>query len=371
MPTWYPSHLHQTNGNFVQRHVEAIATKTTSTVLFIARDPDQKKSFVIKDVELENYRELKIFYRGKGLLFRLASIIALMHFLAFCIGLSRIGKCNGFHIHVLDWKHFPILLLWRCRYIITEHWTGYHNDDFLEFGWFRKTIIKRLAKKAKVICPVSDHLGRAMRNCGLQGNYQSIGNVVNTNLFKPSEEKRHGSSYKFLHVSSLIDKHKNINGILRAVKNLESQGLDFHFSLLGDGPFKHWQEEAKKLRIADSILKIEGEQSVEEIAKRMQQTDCFVLFSNYENQPCVLLEAISSGLPYISTDVGGISEFSEESYSILISKGEEETLAAEMKNCIKGKFTERDRIRMHSSAEFNNSIAAIARKFEDVYAQSF
>jgi len=40
----------------------------------------------------------------------------------------------------------------------------------------------------------------------------------------------------------------------------------------------------------------------------MQECHAFVLFSNYENQPVVLLEAQMSGRPCIATAVGGIPD---------------------------------------------------------------
>jgi glycosyltransferase involved in cell wall biosynthesis len=48
--------------------------------------------------------------------------------------------------------------------------------------------------------------------------------------------------------------------------------------------------------------------SEEQVALKMSMCDFFVLFSNYENLPCVLLEAMSCGKPVITTPVGGITE---------------------------------------------------------------
>ena len=37
----------------------------------------------------------------------------------------------------------------------------------------------------------------------------------------------------------------------------------------------------------------------------MQNANAFVLFSNIENLPLVLIEAMSTGMPIITTNVGG------------------------------------------------------------------
>ena len=53
------------------------------------------------------------------------------------------------------------------------------------------------------------------------------------------------------------------------------------------------------------------------------QTCALPIFSNYENQPCVILEAFSCGKPVIATSVGGIPEIVTQDRGILVSKQDE------------------------------------------------
>ena len=49
---------------------------------------------------------------------------------------------------------------------------------------------------------------------------------------------------------------------------------------------------------------LEGQKLADELASG----DFLVMSSNYENMPVVILEALASGLPVVSTNVGGIKE---------------------------------------------------------------
>ena len=73
----------------------------------------------------------------------------------------------------------------------------------------------------------------------------------------------------------------------------------------------------------------------QDIAKEMQLADVFILFSNIENLPLVLIESISCGTPFISSNVGGISELHNNELGVLIDAGNVEKLTIEMNNIIK------------------------------------
>jgi len=38
LSSWYPSHVSPSNGDFIQRHAEAIATKHNVTVIYVTTD---------------------------------------------------------------------------------------------------------------------------------------------------------------------------------------------------------------------------------------------------------------------------------------------------------------------------------------------
>ena len=58
----------------------------------------------------------------------------------------------------------------------------------------------------------------------------------------------------------------------------------------------------------------------------MQLADTLVLFSRYENLPCVIAEALCSGLPVVSNRIAGIPEMLDETNGIMLDADNEEQL---------------------------------------------
>ena len=67
----------------------------------------------------------------------------------------------------------------------------------------------------------------------------------------------------------------------------------------------------------------------------MQQASALVLFSRYENLPCVLIEAACCGLPVIAPRIGGIPEIVPGSAGLLMEPGSEEELVQAMHSMMK------------------------------------
>jgi glycosyltransferase involved in cell wall biosynthesis len=170
---------------------------------------------------------------------------------------------------------------------------------------------------------------------------------------------------RFLHVSTLKDEHKNISGILRSVKRLNEKRQDFEMLIVGDGDVTPHIKYAKELNVLN-VLKIEGGKSINEIARIMHDSDVFVLFSNYENLPCVISEAHCCGLPVISTDVGGIKEMIDDSNGLLIKPKDEDSLYRSMLYMLDN-YINYNYLKIREDAISKYSYEKIGRRFFEIY----
>jgi len=279
--SWFPSRVHPTNGNFIGRHARLVAR--AHQVVVVALEIDEDLPFGTLDLtrRTENGYEVIQVYVGykPGVL---GPIKVLLRLRAYAKALSSARQEFG----VPDLIHGQVLLdggmlaalysrLWDRPFVLTEHSSAYHKAGAL--GGFRGWLGHYASRRAKMIMPVSDHLGRSMKE--LNG-----------------------------HVSNFDEAPKNISGLLRAFNSLEQEGLESPITLhlAGDGDLRALQE------MIDAMdhpgVSCSGPHSEGEIAELMQGCHAFVLFSNYENQPVVLLEAQMSGRPCIATPVGGIPD---------------------------------------------------------------
>ena len=131
-----------------------------------------------------------------------------------------------------------------------------------------------------------------------------IPNAVDTARFRPDPDARSraraalglGTEFAWLAVGRLMWK-KNYPLMLEAVAR-QSNGV---LLIAGEGP------DAARLRsLAGPNVRFLGPR--EDIPVLMNACDGFVLSSDVEGLPMVLLEAAASGLPAVATDVGGVSE---------------------------------------------------------------
>jgi glycosyltransferase involved in cell wall biosynthesis len=140
-----------------------------------------------------------------------------------------------------------------------------------------------------------------------------IPNGVELDKFEPNCEARErtrlelgvGQQFAWLVVARL-EPVKDHAGILRAFRELVSVRPDTTLLVAGDGPLMNdTQKLAQELSIVDQVRFLGRRQDVPQL---MNAADAFVLGSEYEGLPLVLLEAAAVGLPIAATDVGGNPE---------------------------------------------------------------
>ena len=112
---------------------------------------------------------------------------------------------------------------------------------------------------------------------------------------------------------------------MRVVERLWQQRQDFELHVIHDYEAPEFKAFVKDHNLSDCVI-FHGKKTSEEVAQAYQEADFFVLFSNFENLPCVIVEAFASGVPVLSSAVGGIAEILSPERGILIPSGDEEAL---------------------------------------------
>jgi glycosyltransferase involved in cell wall biosynthesis len=98
--------------------------------------------------------------------------------------------------------------------------------------------------------------------------------------------------------------------------------------IVGDGELlAELRARASRLGLAEAVH-FHGERPKEEIAELMRRADLFVLPSLFENLPCVLIEAMASGLPSVATVVGGVPDLLDDGGGVLCPPRDPRALAA-------------------------------------------
>jgi colanic acid/amylovoran biosynthesis glycosyltransferase len=119
---------------------------------------------------------------------------------------------------------------------------------------------------------------------------------------------------------------KGIPHALAAVRAAVDRGFDVRYSIVGEGPYRsEIEEEIRRLGLSERV-KLLGMLSESQIISLNQRADAFMLPSIGlgEAFPSVIIEAMASGLPVISSIIGATPEMiTDQSEGFLVEPGDE------------------------------------------------
>lgn len=139
---------------------------------------------------------------------------------------------------------------------------------------------------------------------------QSVTQVSNSIRCRAFLEKEKPAGKIRLLYAGRLSEGKNLLPVIRAVR--ESERIS-RFTIVGDGEERGRLEAEAK---GDDRIVFTGAVSPNQVGNYLQTSDVMIMNSKYEGIPMTILEALSYGLPVISTNVGGIGEvlhFGEDS----------------------------------------------------------
>lgn len=210
----------------------------------------------------------------------------------------------------------------------TFHMTAKISLPYEIFG----KVLQRYAKRLDARIAVSES-ARRFANRYFPGKYHVIPNGVDTSRFKPKSPGagQESNQYtRFLYVGR-FDIRKQIPLLIDAFKRTYDRRNGCTLVLVGRGITRPYSQiKAGKLR--GKAIKFAGSVSAQDLPEYYQNSDIFCCISSgSESFGIVLLEAMSSGLPLICSDLDGYKEIVEDGVQgIIVPHGKVEEVTKAM-----------------------------------------
>lgn len=256
------------------------------------------------------------------------------------IPIRYIGKKKGFSIGAIlrlnrelsrfdpDVVHSHLSAGVYCAaWIMSHHVTllhTVHNIPDKELLKIKQLVMKMLyRRKAAVPVAISHEIRSLVKAHYGIDTVELIYNPVDIGQFSRAAKKQHSN---FVAVNAgRLSPQKNHQLLIKAfIRHHKKYGED-ELYILGDGPCRPELEKLIRENGAENYINLEG--NVDNVAGYFAGADVFVLSSEYEGLPLVVLEAMAASLPVISTDVGGVRDIvSDFENGILTESGSEEEL---------------------------------------------
>lgn len=289
--------------------------------------------------------------------------------LATLLGGERIDIVHTHNPHAMIYGA-PAAGLARAKSVHTKHGM---NPDQTRRLWLRRTA----ATLVDAYVAVTPHLAKvaAERAECDPARIHVVPNGIDIARFKPDPEGRARvrdelgipQSAWLVGTVGRLAPEKDQTLLIRAMAPL----LDERRQLLvvGDGPERPALEKARSETWRSEFVHLAGSRS--DVAPYIAAMDAFVLSSRTEGLPLVLLEAMATGVPVVSTAVGGIADLIEsEVNGLLVPAGDERELMRQLV-LLANQPTAGLRLGQagRETVQRRYSLAQMAERYEGIYEQ--
>jgi len=378
LASWYPNRNQPVLGNFIAQHAKAAGIQHKVSVVAAFGVDSYPEVTVAEDGNVSEF--VSHYNKVKNSVpiinsIRKAKAYKMALRLSIAEAIHKNGKPDILHVHVAWPAAIAALSIaeeLQVPIVLTEHWSGYLQEDGNYRGRVLKHYTQKLFAAAKVVTVVSDHMKMAMKNHGLNANFRRLINAVNTDIFHSTVTQIEREKIpQFLHVSMLVDREKNISGLLTGF----SEALrhhPMHLTIAGDGPERKKHEEtADFLAIANHVSFV-GLKNPNEVAALMNNSDALVMFSNFEGMPVTIIEAKCCGLPVIATHTGAIPEMLNGNTDILLAPRDTTALTAALIKLAESNRViraQKNRVAISIQAIQQYSMSAVAEQLNSIYKE--
>lgn len=238
------------------------------------------------------------------------------------------NKIEHIHVHFANRAAHTALFLkaiTKIPFSITAH-----GQDFMtDLG--SDDLLREICDAAEFVA-VETEFSRGLMAQRCPGSAGKIHRVYNgmylANFPPPVATQRSTGPIEILSVGRLVA-FKGFDYLIEACEQLRQRNIQFRCEIIGDGPLREGlQQQIDNLRLG-SLVTLRGALAQDRVLEKLQNCDVFALASTIDDGgasdvfPTVILEAMASGRPVVSTTVAGIPEaVVDKETGLLVAAGE-------------------------------------------------
>lgn len=285
------------------------------------------------------------------------------------------GRPDVLHAQAAKWAGVAAMEISKrtgISYFVTEHFAK--ESYQMDFGtnWdkdvWAKTLIRKCYECASCIIPVAKELVENTA-CffGADYRYKEVSNITDVGFYAYKERGTlEDRRFRFccLAISNKKEFYRKGYDILaKAVSNMQNCELHIAGRDTGSKRFLRLFEENYDDKIDSERIILHGDLSREEVRDLLWQCDALVLASRGEVQPLVVMEALSTGIPVVGTEV--IPQSERIDGGVVISKtGDAESLREDMKKVM----TIKPSMAFHDKVATLSSANRVAEQLMDIFS---
>ncbi len=236
--------------------------------------------------------------------------------------------------------HFAVptgpLGVWISRTFKIKNILSIHGGDIYDptkdksphRKWYLRKVVEWVLKNADVVVAQSSNTKEnALKYYGCDKDIEIIPLPYSVFPFRSVSRAELGLSEDCFYTISVgrLVARKGFDFLIRSLAHIKDTRV--HSLIVGDGPEKEGLLSlATQLNVKDRVHFL-GALSEERKFQYLERADVYVLSSVHEGFAIVLQEAMQVGLPLISTNVGGQTDFVQDADGSLVEYGQEEKLA--------------------------------------------
>jgi glycosyltransferase involved in cell wall biosynthesis len=155
--------------------------------------------------------------------------------------------------------------------------------------------------------------------------------------------------------------------LLEALLALRDRRTDWLLEIVGDGPSREDYQSLVAEAGMESSIRFRGSMTKPQVAEAMRDADAFVLASRVETGPCVVMEAMASGLPVVATLVGDVSEMVSDRDGVVVAP-EDAAALTDALDRILSSLDSYDGAEISARARDRYGLSAIGRRLMAIYS---